>query len=285
MKTHTPLTSTVDDLHKRHTSKKVDYAIFSALPEEQEFIQIYFSKYRYEKVKIEESEFKVYTYENKKILLALTGIGTTFAASIITYIHYHFRPDSLLFTGTAGGINPQLKLRDVIIVEKAFEAEIQGVFKLVKDTPWESCLKHPLRNENFPPIYSANEELFAIAKNIKSTDNKIYSGNVVTSNAFPAPPELFEKIKSENPYSIDMETSAFYQVAWALKAKALAIRGISNILNQDGTDDKIHESDVKGSADAAAKVLLNVIDRLLLTTTLQSKESSIGYNKPLYSRL
>lgn len=35
-------------------------------------------------------------------------------------------------------------------------------------------------------------------------------GSVVSSNAFPAPKELFEKIKSLNPYSIDMETSAFF---------------------------------------------------------------------------
>lgn len=60
-----------------------------------------------------------------------------------------------------------------------------------------------------------------------------------------------------------METSAIYQVAWLLKMRVLAVRGISNILNNDGTDDKVHRSDVRGSAEAAAKVVLEILNSLL----------------------
>ena len=162
-----------------------------------------------------------------------------------------------------GGINPKLKICDVVIVEKAFEAEIQGAFKLLKGTPFESCLTHPLNKQVFPSIYFADENLINIASNISATDSSIYRGTAVSSNTFPAPQELFDRIKTEDPYSIDMETSAVYQVAWLLKIRVLAIRGISNLLNHDGTDDKINESDVKGGSEAAAKVVLKILDHLL----------------------
>jgi nucleoside phosphorylase len=79
--------------------------------------------------------------------------------------------------------------------------------------------------------------------------------------------------------SIDMETAAFYQTAWLFNAKVLAIRGISNVLNLDGSDSNIHESDVKGSSLAAATVLLAVLNKSILLknkTTLASQIKLMG---------
>ena len=251
--------------------KKIDFAILSAMPEELEYFQEIFLKSKSEHYTINELEFIVYEYKYKTILLSNTGFGTTFAASVITLIHNYFNPSYMFFSGTAGGINPNLKLRDIIIVDKSFEAEIQGAFKLLKDTPFESCLTHPLNKQVFPPIYFANDELLNIAVNINAHNDNTYTGTSVSSNTFPAPQELFDRIKAENPFSIDMETSAFYQVAWLLKIRALAVRGISNLLNQDGSDDKINESDVKGSSEAAAKVVLEIIDHLLSNEYVTNK--------------
>lgn len=197
------------------------------------------------------------------MLLAFTGLGTTFAASALTLIHSYFQPDYFLISGTAGGIKEGLKIRDVVVVEKAFEAEIQDVFTLVKNTPFESCLKHPMKNDFFPSLYSANAELLSLSESLNLKDITLHKGTIVSSNTFPAPKELFNKIKSFDPYSIDMETSAFYQTAWLLNAKVLAVRGISNILNHDGSDDKIHESDLKGSSLAAASVLFLLLNKLI----------------------
>ena len=251
------------EMSKQH-DQKIDFAILSAMPEELEYFQEILLQNPCNNYIINGLEFSIYDYKNKKVLVSHTGFGTTFAASVITLIHHCFSPDYIFFSGTAGGINPDLKLRDVIIVDKAFEAEIQVAFTLLKGTPFEGCLTHPLKKQMFPSSYFADEELLNIASKIASTESNIYSGTVVSSNTFPAPQELFNRIKTENPYSIDMETSAVYQVAWLLKIRVLAIRGISNLLNQDGTDDKIDESDVKGSSEAAAKIVLKIVDELLI---------------------
>lgn len=241
-----------------------DFAILSAMPEELKYIKEILSQNTCNNYTIDGLEFSIYEYKDKKILISHTGFGTTFAASIITLIHQYFRPNYIFFSGTAGGINPNLKLCDVIIIDRAFEAEIQGAFKLLKGTPFEGCLTHPLKKQVFPPIYFADDELLNIASNITTTESNVYKGTAVSSNTFPAPQELFDRIKTENPYSIDMETSAIYQVAWLLKIRVIAIRGISNLLNHDGTDDRIDESDVNGSSEAAAKIVLKILDELLI---------------------
>jgi len=250
-------------LNSNNTTSKVDYAIIAAMEEELTFFVEKFSNCQSILLKIGALTFKVYDYYNSKVLVTATGIGTTFSACVLTIINSHFNPDFFFFCGTAGGIRNHLKLRDVIVADKAFEAEIQGIFTLLKNTPFENCLKHPIKNEYFPAHYPADPELLKIFHSLEFTHEKVYQGTVVSSNAFPAPLELFKKIKEFDPYSIDMETSAFYQIAWLLNLKVLAIRGVSNILNTDGTDEKIHESDVEGSSFAAASVLFAILNKLI----------------------
>lgn len=245
------------------SNKKIQFALFSAMPEELHFIQTAFSKCRYENINIASFKLTIYNYNNCKILIAHTGIGTVSTAAIIALIQAHCHPDYIFMSGTAGAIHSDLKLCDVVIADKAFEAEIQGVFSSVQGTPFESCLMHPLKNQACPSIYAASTELLTLVDMLPFTKNNIHRGTVVSSNSFPAPKELFDQIKLKNAYSIDMETSAFYQTAWLLNIPALAIRGISNILNQDGTDDKLPESDIQGSTSAACKTLLAIVDKLI----------------------
>lgn len=240
---------------------KIDYAIISAMPEEMGFIIREFSNYSCIDIQLNKFEFKIYDYKGIKILLSYTGIGLAFAASLITLIHFHFNPDYILMTGTAGGIDRNLKINDVIVAEKAFEAELQDIFTLLKGTPFESCLRHPITNTYHLPQYSADAHLLKIFNSLSFSELTVYKGTAVSSDAFPAPKSLFEKIKHFHPYCIDMETSAIYQIAWLLNIKVLSIRGISNILDASGDDKEMHKSDLKNSSMAAAKVLLAILDK------------------------
>ncbi|MBA3660215.1 MAG: cupin domain-containing protein [Gammaproteobacteria bacterium] len=269
--------------HPENVPNKIDYAIVSAMPEELEFFINEFAKLEFADVKIGEFEFKIYDYLDNKILIAHTGIGTAFAASVLTLIESYFHPEYFLVSGTAGAIKEGLQLRDVIVVEKAFEAEIQDAFTLLKDTPFEACLKHPIKDEFFPSHYAADPTLLKIFDSLDLKDLNVYKGTLVSSNAFPAPKELFDKIKHFNPYAIDMETSAFYQTAWLLNTKVIAVRGVSNILNPDGTDENVHASDVHGSSLAAASVLLAILNQsILLKSPRQQPSSSLMQEEALH---
>lgn len=247
-------------------NEKVELAILSAMPEELVDLEHYLGFYD-EGMRISSQglNFTIYKYQKIKILIACTGIGTTFAASVFTLIHERFRPDYFLFTGTAGGLSSACKIRDVVLAESAYEAEMQDVFSTVINTPFASCLKNALNNLDIPAIYSAHREMLEMINTIDFSANNItvHQGKIVSSNAFPTPIELFAKIKMAKPLAIDMETSAIYQAAWLLDAKALAVRGISNLINQQGADDKIHESDIEGSSKAANQILVIILDTII----------------------
>lgn len=244
----------------------IEIAIFSAMPEELVFVK--------EKLRLCKScsaqmgvfKFDIFDYRQKKILLACTGIGTTFAASLLSLIHQKFSPKYVFLLGTAGGIKNELNVRDVIIVKKAFEAEIQGIFSALKGTPFETCLNHPLKNQQFPAIYAADKGLLDLASILINNKN-IHMGTSASSNFFPAPKELFARIRHKDAYSIDMETSAFYQIAWLLGIRILAIRGISNMLNSDGSDDDLTGSDIPGSMLAATNALWTIVDTLAVDSS------------------
>ncbi|MBA3661540.1 MAG: 5'-methylthioadenosine/S-adenosylhomocysteine nucleosidase [Gammaproteobacteria bacterium] len=244
-----------------HPLTQVDYAIISAMPEELAFFLEAFSSFPSKTMTIEAFEFKIVSYYDARILIVHTGIGTAFAASVFTFLHCYFHPRYFLIAGTAGGIKQGLQLNDVVIVTEAFEAEIQHTLELAKETPFANCVFHPIKNQNFPIFYPADAELLELSQELKIENITIHRGPLVSSNAFPAPLSLFAKIKPLNPYCIDMETSAFYQTAWLVNARVLAVRGISNILNDDGTDDQLQTSDVKGSSLAAAQVLLAILTK------------------------
>lgn len=242
---------------------KVDCAIISAMPEELEFVEQKLSYSAHNLIVADNFKFKLYEFKGKKIITAHSGIGLGFAASLLTFIHLNFKPSHVFIIGTAGGINHQVKLCDVVIAEKSFETEMQTVFSMVKNTPFENCLKHPLKKAYFPSQFSASSDLLNLCKNLSVPNTTIFCATVASSNTFPAPKELFSIIKSLNAYAIDMETSAFYQTAWLLGINILSIRGISNLLQHDGTDDNLKSSDITGSTQAATATLFAILEKLI----------------------
>src|SRR5438105_1946894 len=100
------------------------------MPIELAFLMQKFSSIPFSTIIVEHFNFRVYQYKNTHVLIAYTGIGTSFAASVFTLINLHFRPKYFFIVGTAGGIKPHLKLRDVVIAESACETEIQDLFQM-----------------------------------------------------------------------------------------------------------------------------------------------------------
>lgn len=274
----------------KSTVSQVDYAILFPMIDEAEYIRNFFSKYPTEKIKVKISagnilEFTVFLYKDKRILLAYTGIGTTSAGIITTLVQLYFRPEFIFLSGTAGGIKENLNLCDVIIATQVFEAEMGDIFAQLTDTPFESALKDPLSNQKLSLFSKSDEELLELAHNIMDDDVTIYFGTIVSSNAFPTPKELFKQIKENGAFCIDMESSAFFRSLELLKiSRGLVIRSISNKINSEGTDENVSNSDLKGSAKAAAETVLKILNALILKYT-NDNTCNLKQNNYIHSRL
>ena len=247
--------------------KKVDFAIISAMPDEIAYVNRMMTDG--ETVSTSAGDFKICNYKEKKILVSAIGMGTTCAAAMSSFILATFKPDYIFFSGTAGGIDSCLNVGDVVIATSAFEAEIQGAFTILRGTDFETALTHPVKKAPLQQSYQMDPDLINISIDLDIVglpeNVKIYKGPIVTTNTFPSPPSLFEQVRAQKPLAIDMETSAVYQTAWMFGAKAIVIRGISNILNERGEDDPTYKTDIHGSSENAAKTLMHVLDKLVIS--------------------
>ena len=61
---------------------------------------------------------RVYTLNNKKIGLAVSGIGHMRVKKIVKNLINSFFPDYILFIGYCGAVNPALRLKDIVVAKR-----------------------------------------------------------------------------------------------------------------------------------------------------------------------
>lgn len=199
---------------------------------------------------------------NKKIAICVSGIGTSFSAIVTGSLCSELNPKAIFFCGTCGGIDPKLKIGDIIIASSAFEAEIQNMNTAFAGTPFEDGLTHPSKQQIPALKYNADATLLEHAKKIMPANKNIYFGPLASSNQFPSPADLFAELKKQKTLAIDMETSAIYQAGWLLNTPCLAVRCVSNCLDNKGNDPDIHSAKAEDAAKIAAAVLIELIENL-----------------------
>jgi len=63
-------------------------------------------------------DFHVGTIRSRPVVLTAAGIGKVNAAVVATLGIDHFRPETLLFTGVAGGLDETLRIGDIVVADR-----------------------------------------------------------------------------------------------------------------------------------------------------------------------
>ena len=91
-------------------------AILSALPEEQQGFAAVFTDTH--TVTHAGRQFVCGQYAGQSVVLALSGIGKVAAATTTAALIEHFGAQEIIFTGVAGGIDPQVHVGDVVVARQ-----------------------------------------------------------------------------------------------------------------------------------------------------------------------
>lgn len=210
-----------------------DYAVLSAVQNELRY---------FKKLCTDVNEQAVngvtYTYGkicDKSVVMIASGIGTTCTAAVATNLIKDFDVSALFFLGTAGALDSQQKIGNVIVGSAAFEVEIQGLHDAFMGTPFEPGLMHSIKHEIQKLRYDADRQLLSKVNAIQPEIlGEVIFAPLASTNSFNTPMVLIEKSRELGAVAIDMESSALYQVSWLFNKPSLAIRGISNILYSSG---------------------------------------------------
>ena len=186
--------------------------------------------------------------KGRQVVLALTGIGKVNAAMTATLLLEHFKPEEVLFTGIAGGINPDLLPGDIVIAEKTVQHDLG---RLTPEGMRYRGMRNPLTGIRNPVSFPADSALLELAeasgKRIKPDSikagsaariPKIITGIVVTGDVFVASPskknELREKLDAD---AVEMEGAAVAQICFQHDVPCLVIRSLSDSANEQAEVD------------------------------------------------
>ncbi len=201
-------------------------------------------------------QYLIGNYRGKIVALTHSGLGKVQATISFTLAFTYFAPKIALFTGTAGAVNLGLKTGSVIIGQRCIDADLFGVHKALTGTGFEEALKHRHADGLIPEEYFADERLVKLADQYDAPWKKI--GCLGTSDNFPSPKEKIAALREAGVDTMDMEASAFYNTAAVFEIAALAIRSVSNTLDETGGDEAVHAADIR-TADRPAAMALHIV--------------------------
>ncbi|HEO8419812.1 MAG: 5'-methylthioadenosine/S-adenosylhomocysteine nucleosidase [Niallia sp.] len=163
----------------------------------------------------------------KDVVLLRSGIGKVNAAMSTTILLQTFKPDYLINTGSAGGLNPELEVGDVVISNEVRHHDVDATIFGYEygQVP------------QMPASFKANEKLMDIAEqSAKEIGNHaVVTGLITTGDSFINQPEKAAFIKSKfgNLQAVEMEAAAIAQVAHQYNIPFVIIRSLSDIAGKE----------------------------------------------------
>lgn len=153
-----------------------------------------------------------------RVVLLQCGIGKTNAATGVTNLIMTFRPDCIISTGVAGGIDAKLDVMDVVIGKEVCYHDVYC---------GEDC--DPGQVQGLPKFFKGDENLVTVATSLES-DVRIVPGLICTGDQFITGREELDAIKAKYPQglAVDMESASIAQVCHLWQIPFLSFRIISD---------------------------------------------------------
>ena len=175
-------------------------------------------------------EFYEGRLEGKSVVLLRCGIGKVTAAVGCALLIHTFKPDFVINTGSAGGIDPTLHFGDVIISTGL-------VYHDVDVTAFNYA---PGQLPDQPQIFPADEKLIAKAEQavaklkqekILPADLNYCQGLIGTGDTFMHQPESIAAVRQKFPNvaAVEMEGAAIAHCCRLFSVPVLVIRALSDI--------------------------------------------------------
>lgn len=217
--------------------------------------------------------------QNRNVVIAASGAGKVNAAATTALLIERYKPSEVIFTGIAGGIDPNLKPGDIVIAQKTAQHDY-GL--LTPKGLQNHGTGNPVTGQRNPIFYLADVNLLNLARQaalqvklekIKTADGlrlpKIKTGVVVTGDMFIASSakciELREKFGAD---AVEMEGAAVAQICWQQNVPCIVIRSMSDNANENAITD-INQF-YKTAADNSAALVEEIL-RILAAERIKNR--------------
>ncbi len=226
-------------------------AIMGAMPEEVAPILEKLGEYK--TTKYADNEYYEATYKGVEVVVAYSKIGKVFSTLTASTMIQHFGCDRLLFSGVAGGINPSLKVGDLIVATKLSQHDLDI-----------TAFGHPFGFVPEGAVYvEADKEMLAMSKEVASDMGKtVQEGIIATGDQFVANEERKNWIgETFSADALEMEGASVAVVCDALDIPFFILRAISDAADMDASFS--FDEFLETSAIISAEFVMKMLDKVI----------------------
>lgn len=227
---------------------------------------------------IEGIQFLTGTLNGQSVVIARTGVGKVNAAMTATLVIEHFRPSRVIFTGVAGGLNPDLHLGDIVVAQKTAQHDLGRLESVEIEN---MGVRNPINGKRNPVFFPADPELLQtvdgalehLELNPFQTPQgkrlpRIIKGTVVTGDMFVASDAKRTALhKNFGADAVEMEGAAVAQICWQHSVPCLVIRSLSDNAGKNASED--FQKYYKIAARNSAALVTHIISQLPPAQSLQ----------------
>lgn len=199
-------------------------AIIGAMPQEVEILRNLMLEAKVTEIancKIFEGKIN-----NRPVAVLQSGIGKVAAAMGTALLIQLFKPDMIINTGSAGGLDANLNVGDVIISTEVRHHDV--------DVTAFGYDKGQLPAN--PAAFLPNAELVEVAKKqAEKLGLNAVSGLICSGDAFINGAEKIAQIRADFPQvaAVEMEAAAIAQVCHAMNVPFVVVRAISDVADKE----------------------------------------------------
>ena len=217
---------------------------------------------------IEGIQFLTGTLNKQNVVIARTGVGKVNAAMTATLVIEHFQPTRVIFTGVAGGLNPDLLIGDIVIAEKTAQHDLG---KLESVGIENFGVRNPINGKRNPVLFPGDPELLQVAETALEGSElnpfqtpqgqrhpRIITGTVVTGDMFVASDAKKTALhKNLGADAVEMEGAAVAQICWQQEVPCLVIRSLSDNAGANASEDfkKYYKIAARNSAALVTRII------------------------------
>jgi len=226
-------------------------AIMGAMPEEIEPILKIVGEYNV--VEYAKNRYYEANYKGVELVIAYSKIGKVFSTLTATTMIEHFGCDKLLFSGVAGGINPTLKIGDLIVATKLSQHDLDI-----------TAFGHPMGYVPEGAVFvEADKELIALSKEVaQELGKEVKEGIIATGDQFVHQESIKENIvKHFNADALEMEGGSVAVVCDALNVPFFILRAISDTADTDASFS--FDEFLESSALISAEFMMKLVDKII----------------------
>ncbi len=211
---------------------------------------------------VEEVEVAGITYYkgilcDKEVLLLKSGIGKVNAAISTTIAIEKFGAKKIIFTGVAGGANPEYNIGDIVISKDLIEHDFD-TSDLDGD---ELTILVKGYDKNYYPADEFLVNLAKISANSVITENAVYIDTIATGDQFVGQNDKVKAIHNKfNAGAIEMEGASVAHVALMYKVPFVIIRSLSDKADSDALVD--FPKFVSKAAENSTKIVVEMLKNI-----------------------